>query len=217
MDRELPDLGIDATEYDFSDPTAGLSSGASDIVVIAVALINILACLLANILVATRLTYSMSRDNMLPLSHLWRHVSPVHRSPTFAVMALGALSTALLSSALVNAQAFNYILGTASLAFFGVYILQTIGLLFAYRRGTIPAAEPGTFDLGRFRLPIYVVSLAVCVAVTLAVLPQFRVNVRVFAGMVVLGVIWWAFGLRPRLREGNAGPRFAQTPRRIGV
>ncbi len=44
-------------------------------IVVAVALTNILACLLANILVATRLTYSMARDNMLPFSHVWRHVS----------------------------------------------------------------------------------------------------------------------------------------------
>lgn len=31
VDRELPEMAIDATEYDFSDPSAGLSSGASDI------------------------------------------------------------------------------------------------------------------------------------------------------------------------------------------
>ena len=43
-------------------------------IVVAVALTNVLACILANILVATRLTYSMARDNMLPFSHIWRHV-----------------------------------------------------------------------------------------------------------------------------------------------
>lgn len=31
VDRELPEMAIDATEYDFSDPSAGLGSGASDI------------------------------------------------------------------------------------------------------------------------------------------------------------------------------------------
>ena len=44
-------------------------------IVVAVALTNVMACILANILVATRLTYSMARDNMLPFSHVWRHVS----------------------------------------------------------------------------------------------------------------------------------------------
>ncbi len=72
--------------------------------------------------------------------------------------------------------------------FFFVYILQTIGLLIGYRRGTIPAAEPGTFDLGRWRLPIYVIALVVflAVAVALVFLPQFASNKWVFLGVVVL-------------------------------
>ncbi|PRC50110.1 amino acid permease, partial [Mycobacterium sp. ITM-2017-0098] len=61
-------------------------------VIVAIALTNILACLLANILVATRLTYSMARDNMLPFSHLWRHVSAKTKAPTYAVIGLGCLS-----------------------------------------------------------------------------------------------------------------------------
>ena len=107
-------------------------------IIVAVALTNILACLLANILVATRLTYSMARDNMLPFSNVWRHVSAKTKTPTYAVLGLGCLSTALLLSALVNEKAFNYIIGIASLLFFFVYILQTIGLLIGYRKGTIP-------------------------------------------------------------------------------
>ncbi len=134
-------------------------------IVVAVALTNILACLLANILVATRLTYSMARDNMLPFSHIWRHVSPKSKAPTYAVLGLGVLSALLLCSALVNEQAFNYIIGIASLLFFFVYILQTIGLLIGYKRGTIPVGEPGTFDLGRWRLPLYVTALVVFLGV----------------------------------------------------
>ena len=63
-------------------------------IIVAVALTNILACLLANILVATRLTYSMARDNMLPFSNVWRHVSAKTKTPTYAVLGLGCLSTA---------------------------------------------------------------------------------------------------------------------------
>ena len=50
-------------------------------IIVAVALTNLLACILANILVASRLTYSMARDNMLPFSHVWRHVSPNGAAP----------------------------------------------------------------------------------------------------------------------------------------
>jgi amino acid transporter len=182
-------------------------------IVIAVALTNILACLLANILVATRLTYSMARDNMLPFSHVWRHVSPTRRTPTYAVLGLGVLSTLLLLSALVNTQAFTYILGIASLAFFAVYIFQTAGLLVGMRRGTIPVGEPGTFDLGRFRMPVYIVALVVFVAVAIALifLPQFAGNGWVFLGVLALAALWWATGLRGRLRRGEAGAGFAAT------
>ena len=182
-------------------------------IVVAVALTNILACLLANILVATRLTYSMARDNMLPFSNVWRHVSAKTKTPTYAVIGLGCLSTVLLLSALVNEKAFNYIIGIASLLFFFVYILQTIGLLIGVRRGTIPKGEPGTFDLGRWRLPLYVTSLVVflAVAVALLFLPQFTSNKWVFLGVLAVAAAWWATGLRSRLRSGDAGSDYAKT------
>ncbi|KRD05639.1 amino acid permease [Mycobacterium sp. Root265] len=182
-------------------------------IIVAIALTNILACLLANILVATRLTYSMARDNMLPFSHVWRHVSPTRKTPTYSIIGLGCLSTLLLLSAIVNEKAFNYIIGIASLLFFFVYILQTIGLLVGYRKGTIPAADPGTFDLGRFRLPIYITALVVflSVAVTLLFLPQFTNNKWVFLGVVVIAAIWWATGLKARLARGEAGVAYAKS------
>lgn len=182
-------------------------------IVVAVALTNILACLLANILVATRLTYSMARDNMLPFSHIWRHVSKTRMTPTYSIIGLGCLSTLLLLSALVNEKAFNFIIGIASLLFFFVYILQTIGLLIGVRKGTIPEPEPGTFDLGRFRLPLYITALVVFlgVAVALLFLPQFTSNKWVFLGVVVIAAIWWATGLKARLRRGDAGVDYVKT------
>jgi amino acid transporter len=182
-------------------------------IIIAIALTNILACLLANMLVATRLTYSMARDNMLPFSGILRRVSPTRQTPMYAVVALGVLSTVLLLSALVNEQAFTYILGIATLAFFSVYILQTAGLIIGARRGTIPVAEPGTFDLGRARMPIYIFGLIVFCAVEIAliVLPQFAGNGWVFLGVLAVAAIWWLTVLRPRLRRGDAGKNFAAT------
>jgi amino acid transporter len=178
-----------------------------------VALTNVMACILANILVATRLTYSMARDNMLPFSHIWRHVSPSNRTPTYAVLGLFSLSTLLLLSALVSEKAFLLIIGLSSLAVFTTYVLQTIALIIGHRRGTIPAAEPGTFDLGRARMPVYIVGL-ICftlVCVALIFLPQFAGNGYVFLGLLVLAGIWSATGLRSRLSSGEAGPNYAVT------
>jgi amino acid transporter len=155
----------------------------------------------------------MARDNMLPISHLCRKVSPKSKAPTYAVLGLRCHSTVLLLSALVNEKAFNYIIGIASLLFFFVYILQTVGLLVGYRKGTIPESEPGTFDLGRWRLPLYVTALVAFlgVAVALLFLPQFTNNKWVFLGIVVIAVIWWATGVKSRLRSGDAGADYAKT------
>jgi hypothetical protein len=53
---------------------------------------------------------------------------------------------------LVNEQAFNYILR------------RDLGA----RRGTIPAAEPGKFDRGLARMPVYIVGLVCFTAVAAA-------------------------------------------------
>jgi amino acid transporter len=182
-------------------------------IVVAVALTNLMACILANILVATRLTYSMARDNMLPFSHVWRHVSPSNRTPTYAVLGIFSLSTILLLSALVSEKAFFLIIGLSSLAVCAMYFLQTVAVLIGNRRGTIPAPEPGTFDLGKARVPVAIVALiafaAVCVA--LIFLPQFAGNGYVFLGLLALSFLWAVTGLRKRLQSGDAGPDYAKT------
>ncbi|MCU1529293.1 MAG: amino acid permease [Frondihabitans sp.] len=180
-------------------------------ILVAVALTNILVCLLANMLVATRLTYSMSRDNMLPFSRTLRHVSPRHKTPANAVFTLGAVAILLCLSALFNASAFIYFLNIASLAFFGVYVLQTAGLIVGHRRGTIPQPETGTFDLGRARMPVYIIGIIVFVIVEFALiaLPQFAGNGWVFLGILVVAGLWWLVAVRRRLRRGDAGPRYA--------
>ncbi|WP_055585793.1 APC family permease [Streptacidiphilus griseoplanus] len=187
-----------------------LGSVASRIVV-AVALTNILVCLLANVLVGTRLLFSLARDNMMPFSAVLRRVHPVRRTPSVAVLSLGGVSVLMLLSALVNEKAFNYLLGVATLAFFTTYVLQTFGLLVASHRGRIPEAEPGTFDLGRARTPLLVISLVVFLAVEVGLifLPMFAGNGFVFAGILALPLLWWLVVLRKRLRTDEAGPLYA--------
>jgi amino acid transporter len=155
----------------------------------------------------------MARDNMLPLSHIWRHVSPSNRTPTYAVLGLFGLSTLLLLSALISEKAFFLIIGLSSLAVCSMYFLQTAAVLVANRRGTIPAPEPGTFDLGRARVPVAVIALIAFAAVCSALifLPQFKNNGFVFLGLLVLASLWAATGLRKRLANGEAGPDYAKT------
>ncbi|MCU1571473.1 MAG: amino acid permease-associated region [Naasia sp.] len=180
-------------------------------IVVALAITNILVCVLANMLVATRLTYAMARDNVLPFSRQLRRVSARHKTPSSAVWATGILSFALLLTAFVSAEAFAFILGMSALGYFTVYVITTSGLLVAKRRGRLPKGDPGTFDLGRWRTAVYVGGLIAFSLVLLALLllPAFQVNGIVFVITMAVAGLWWLLGLRPRLARGDAGPRFA--------
>jgi amino acid transporter len=129
------------------------------------------------------------------------------------VLGIFGFSTILLLSALVAEKAFFLILGLSSLAVCAMYLLQTIAVMIATRRGTIPAPEPKTFDLGKTRVPVAVIA-AICftlVCAALIFLPQFAGNGYVFAGLLALTALWAVTGLRKRLATGEAGPNFAKT------
>jgi len=207
------------------DDPAAISSSASPIadimsqqvsplfsdLVIALALTNIFVCVLANMLVATRLLYAMSRDNMIPGARFLSQVSPGRKTPSVAVWTTGLISLALLMSAFASEQAFAYILGMSALGYFTAYVLTTSGMLHATRHGRFPAPTPDTFDLGRFRTPVHLLGLVLfsAVAAALMFLPDFRANGRTFLVVMLVAVIWWGVVLRGRLARGEAGPALA--------
>ena len=181
-------------------------------VVVAVALTNILVCVLANMLVATRLLYAMARDNMTPFAGILSTVSERHKTPSSAVWATGGIALIFLLTSLLSPTAFAYIIGMCTLGYFAVYILTTAGLMVADRRGTFPEATPDTFDLGPRRRPVHAVGMLCFVVIALAMLllPDYRANGIAFAVVMVVGLAWWALCLRGRLARGDAGPAFAQ-------
>ncbi|RYC07275.1 amino acid permease [Nocardioides zhouii] len=180
-------------------------------VVVAFALTNIFVCVLANMLVATRLLYAMSRDNMVPGARFLSHVSPSRKTPSAAVWTTGAVSLCLLMSAFASEQAFAYILGMSALGYFTAYVLTTSGMLYATRHGRFPEPTPGTFNLGTWRTPIHLLGLFLfsCVTAALLFLPDFRANGRTFVLVMVVAALWWLLALRGRLERGEAGPALA--------
>lgn len=181
-------------------------------VVIAIALTNILVCVLANMLVATRLLYAMSRDRMTPFSRTLSTVSAVRKVPSAAVVGTVVVSAFFLVTALFSETAFAYILGMATIGYVGVYILTTAGMLVADLRGTFPASEPGFFDLGRLRRPIHCAGLVGFTAVMalLVLLPDFRPNLVPLAALLLAAAVWWLLALRGRIAAGTAGPALRQ-------
>ena len=216
----VPDpAAISESASPIADIMAGQLSPVFSKIVVGFALTNILVCVLANMLVATRLLYSMARDNVLPASRLLQKVSVGRKVPAAAVWTTGVISVAILLSALINAQAFAYILGLSALGYFTVYVLTTSGLILAGHRGRMPAATPGTFDLGVLRKPVHIIGLVAFTAVlaALLLLPDFRANGRIFLAVLVVAALWWAVVLRGRIARGQAGPALsnvADTSRR---
>ena len=125
--------------------------------------------------------------------------------------ATGLVSFALLLSALANEKTFSYIIGMSALGFFAVYLLTTSGLVVANARKRIPQGVAGVFDLGRMRLPVYVLGLVVFGSVMSALLflPDFRANAIVFVVTMGVAGIWWLAVLRARIARSDAGPKYA--------
>ena len=138
-------------------------------------------------------------------------MSETHKEPTNADWATGVVSCALLLSALANEETFSYVVGMAALGFFAVYLLTTGGLLVANARGRIPAGAAVVFDLGRLRVPVYVLGLVVfgSVLATLLLLPDFRPNATVFVITMAIAAVWWVLVLRRRIARADAGPQYA--------
>ena len=83
-----------------------------------------------------------------------------------------------------------------------------VGVLYAHRKGTIPAVEPGYFDMGRWLVPGTIVALCYAIGVALMMtLPVVNhVAGEYFLVVEAVGIIWFVTVLARRLRRGEAGP-----------
>nr|WSY55368.1 amino acid permease [Streptomyces sp. NBC_00886] len=172
---------------------------------IVVAFASIFACLIANMAVATRMTFALSRDNMLPASKRLQSVGPRSRAPVPAIVAVTVVAVVLN---LLNSGLVGKIYAMVGLTYYLTYALTMIATAVAERRGTIPAAPHGVFDLGRWLNPVVGFALLWCGVVIAALTFPAENNQNAVTVSVVLaiGFLWWALVLRRRLNAGTAGP-----------
>jgi amino acid transporter len=172
-----------------------------------VAFIAMLSCLLANITVATRTSFSLARDRMLPFSRTWSTVNEKTATPVYTIIAVGmfAIIINLLSGGFVND-----VLSVLNVALYLTYGSTCVAVLIAHRRGSIPEAPPGYFSLGRWLIPVTVTCLVFSIAVIVFMIgPASSHVVLLYAVCFELaGVIWYLAAVRGRLRRGEAGPGF---------
>ena len=177
---------------------------ASDLLQV-VAFIAMLSCLLANITCATRTSFSLARDRMLPFSRVWSFVSDTTATPIYTIIAVGvfAIIINLLSGGFVS-----NVLAVVNVALYLTYGSTCAAVLLATRRGTIPDAPPDHFSLGRFLVPVAAVCLVFCVAVIVFMVgPASSHTVLIYAVCFeVAGAIWYFAAVRGRLHRNEAGP-----------
>ena len=106
-----------------------------------IAFIAMLSCLLANITCATRTSFSLARDNMLPFSKTWSSVNEKTATPIYTILAVGvfAIIINLLSGGFVS-----NVLAVVNVALYLTYGSTCVAVLIANKRGTIPDAPPAT-------------------------------------------------------------------------
>ncbi|MGA2530655.1 MAG: amino acid permease [Acidimicrobiales bacterium] len=183
----------------------GSHFGGLQYVLQAVAFISIFSCVLANVTVATRTSYALSRDNMLPASSILRKVNRVTRTPIESAIAVGVVAIGInfLSSGLIGRIA-----GFSSVMLYATYGSTVLGIMIGAYRNKIPEADPGYFSLGRWLKPMcwVFVGWAIIVIICLIAPEANRVIGLYVLGFEAAGVLWYLLVLRRRLRRGEAGP-----------
>jgi amino acid transporter len=176
---------------------------AADVLQVVVFL-AIFSCVLANMVVATRLAFALSRDKMLPASGLLGRVNGRTRTPIASIVLVAVVGIGInLLSAGVAAN----VVSICSVAYYFIYLLTVGGALFAHGKGNIPAGRSGDFSLGRWFLPVAVTAVLYAGGViVVALAPHEGHTAAVYlAGAELFGLLWYLFYLRPRIANRTAG------------
>jgi urea carboxylase system permease len=140
--------------------TSRLGTGVGRALLVDVA-IAVCVCTLAIQTAATRLTFSMSRDGVLPWSKRLSTVNSRTGTPILPAVLIGVVAVAILFVNVGQAQLFTAITGTSVVVVYSAYLMVTIPLLRKRLRGW-PAGEPTAdrFSLGRAGIAINALAVA---------------------------------------------------------
>jgi amino acid transporter len=191
--------------YIFQSHFGAVAAGILQVVVF----LAIFSCVLANMVVATRLTFALSRDKMLPGSTLLGRVNPVTRTPIASIAGVAVVGIAInLLSAGIAAN----VVSICSVAYYFVYALTVGGALYAHAKQRIPAHRPGDFSLGRWFPAVAITALLYAAGViVIALAPEEGHAAAVYlAGAEVVGLLWYLLYLRRRLVNGTSGVALEQ-------
>ena len=164
----------------------------------------IFSCVLANMVVATRLTFALSRDKMLPGSWLLGRVNATTHTPVGSIVLVAVVGIGInLLSAGIAAN----VVSIASVAYYFVYALTVGGAIYAYRKRIMPSHRQGDFSLGRWFVPVTLAALGYAAGViVIALAPrEGHTAAEYLLGAEVVGTLWYLLYLRSRIVRRSAG------------
>jgi amino acid transporter len=186
--------------YIFQSHFGAIAAGVLQVVVF----LAIFSCVLANMVVATRLAFALSRDKMLPGSSVLGRVNPTTRTPIASILLVAAIGIGInMLSAGIAAN----VVSICSVAYYFIYVLTVGGAIYAHRMNKIPALREGDFSLGRWFLPVAATAVAFAGGViVIALAPQEgHIAAKYLLGAEVVGLLWYLLYLRPRLANNTVG------------
>lgn len=171
-----------------------------------VAMVALYAGGLANMAAASRLLFSLSRDNMLPGSSRLASVNERTHSPSWALAVITVFSVGLVTiGTYLASQTMALIVGMASVGYYAVYALTIGAVIYASAKGHLP--ERTSFSLGRWAGPIrWVAFIWSLFVVGELVIPTANQQTALMAGVFfVLAAVRYVVWLRSRLLRGQSG------------
>lgn len=164
---------------------------------------SVFALMVVQIAAIGRLIYSLSRDNMFPASRMFARVDAKTKTPVLALVLTTVLYIVVMVFAAVAGNAYVYLIGATPVFASIVYLM----IVAAYGINRNAIAKSKAFDLGRWALPL--IGLALIWEIFLILdftLPAiFHKAAEVAIGGEIVAALWYFFGLRGRLRRGEAG------------
>lgn len=171
-------------------------------IVMLVVYVSIFACGVASMAAATRLLFAMARDNMLPGSAILSKVDPTTRSPQASIILVWGTSCVAVY---LLQQVKTLSAASTVAAYLGYAGIVLAGILL---RETDRNADPGGFQLGRWRWPVGMFALGWLgtAIIALTMTEENYLTLQTTAICLAIGFVTYLAIVRPRLLRGQAGP-----------
>ncbi|TQB69109.1 hypothetical protein MPDQ_002327 [Monascus purpureus] len=156
----------------------------------------------------SRLLWSFARDNGLPFSKFFAHISPRYKIPMRCLYLTVAIQIILSLINIGSTTAFFALLSLSSLTFYISYLIPLVCLV--WQRMRVPI-EWGPWSLGKWGLPLNLISIAFIIYISIflpfpAQMPVTAANMNyaslVFGAVVIFSVVDWSL----RGRKKWSGP-----------